>query len=363
MSCECVAGGTGRAKQEPMNLKRVVAVVGLLFAASIGATGCSTADSIDSSDDHLESPKDAPLARFAPYLATLRSAIETPATVEESAQALLASGRPAAFSLQALCRVYGGFEGGIFSELHDDFKALEDGIGAYDKWDGIYQQGVSQHADAATLDRLKKNRDDALVRFSSMLTSRQWRTDGKTPTRLATITKFLDTYKWLPRVEDREEILSWLSKEMSDLKTTKYDMKTLEQGNGLHELRRDLRWVLIEELTLNGMVGLKDAGEKCPVPAYAKIPNDNRYGALRTSAMEPNPCKISQCLVFAAADYVARIGELKDEAEQQVNIEGDSDVVPVSLQPQTQAIYDEMNKNDLFGAYHTELEACRAANK
>ncbi len=346
-----------------MNLKRLFAISSLALATL--AIGCSSQAEVDATEDQVEVAKTAPLARFAPYLRTLKSAIEEPATIEAAADALLAQGRPAAFSLQALARVYGGFDGAgpEFRTLHDAFKSLEDGIGAYDKWAGIYDQAVSEHADKATLDRLEKKRDEARTLFTTKLTRDGWRTEGKSPTRLAQIQKFLDGYKWKPRAGDREQILAWISKELTELDTTRYDMKTLEQGNGLHELRRDLRWILIEQLTLNGLVTLKDAGDKCPAPALAKIPNDNRYGALRGSALETRPCEISACLVFATADFVERLGDLKDQAEQAVNIAGDSDVVPQKLQAATQSTYDEITKSHLLGLYRDEIETCREQNK
>ena len=67
------------------------------------------------------------------------------------------------------------------------------------------------------------------------------------------------------------------------------------------------------------------------------------------------------CLVAAAANAVNDIGNVKDQAEQEVNINGDADVVPVSLQPQSQKLYDGILQNDLFGQYLTQLNACKAA--
>ncbi len=345
-----------------MKLIRAFALSSMLLAAF----GCSVEASSSEETGDAVSAREAPLARFNYFINNLKGTIENAATVEDAANALLASGRPVSFSLQSLCRIYGS-ESDEFGNIRDDFKGLEDGIGQYDKWNGIYQEAVSEKADAATLARLKKTRDDALVTFTKMLTSKGWRTEGGKKTRMTEIEEFLQKFPWQSRKGDREVIFKRLSKELGDIAETTYDMKKLEYGDGVHELRRDIRWVLMEQTTLNGVVILKDRGTKCPIPAYADILNDQdaastRYAQLSSSALEPYACKLSPCVVIAAAKAVDDIGEIKDAAEKAVNIAGDSDVVPVALQAKAQAIYDEVRKNKLIETFQSEIEACRTTN-
>jgi hypothetical protein len=341
-----------------MKTHRLFAVVAASAALLLTSAGCSqTTDNAQSSGEDNLNEADAPLARFAPYLKTLRSALESGQPTDQIAQTLLSSGRPASFSLQALCRLYEK-EDDKFKDLRDDFKGLEDGIGGFDKWNGIYQTAVSQNKDAATLARLKAQSDTALATFSQLLSSKGWiSTDAATPSLAAKHEAWLKSYAWKPRAEDRAVVLKHLSKELDDLATTQYDMKILEVGNGIHELRRDLRWVLIEQLGLNGMVTLNPG--TCAIPAYAQLPVTDRYTALRSSALEPSPCQIDACVVAAAAKTVNDLGALKDQAEEEVNINGDADVVPVRLQPAAQAIYTEVTTNKLFEVYKAQLDACK----
>ncbi|HVH44769.1 MAG TPA: hypothetical protein VM925_20590 [Labilithrix sp.] len=340
-------------------LHRAFALMTSLLVVGVSA-GCSTAgdDSSSSVDQNFEQSV-APLARFAPYLKTLKTTLEAEETVEKIAERLLASGRPATFSLQALCRVYGKADP-QFNVIRDDFKRLEDGIGAYAKWDDLYQAAVSGGKDAATVERLKGQRDEALTRFTKLLTEQQWRTEAGAPTRLKTIEDFLNGFAWQTRAEDRKTVLAHLIDELEDLKSTTYDMKVLEHGDGVHELRRDLRWVLIEQLGLNGMIVVKDANDACPIAAYSALTSASRYTSLRATAVEPDPCRVSLCVVGAAAKAVDEIGNVKDQAETEVNLNGDADVVPERLQAQAQAIYDGMVQNDLIGVYLAELNACKA---
>ena len=341
-----------------MKTHRLFAVVAASAALLLSSAGCSqSSDNAQSSGEDNLNEADAPLARFAPYLKTLRTALESGQSADQIAQTLLSSGRPASFSLQALCRLYEK-EDDTFKKLRDDFKGLEDGIGQFDKWNGIYQTAVSQNKDAATLARLKAQSDSALTTFSQHLSSKGWiSADAATPSLAAKHEAWLKSYAWKARAEDRAVVLKHLSKELDDLATTTYDMKILEVGDGIHELRRDLRWVLIEQLGLNGMVTL-NAGT-CSIPAYAQLPVTDRYTQLRSSALEPSPCQVDACVVAAAAKAVSDLGNLKDQAEEEVNINGDADVVPVRLQPAAQAIYTDITTNKLFEVYKAQIDACK----
>ncbi len=341
-----------------MKTLRLFAVVAASAALLVTSAGCSqSTDNTESSGEDNLNEGDAPVARFAPYLKTLRAALESGQSTDQIAQTLLSSGRPASFSLQALCRLYEK-EDDKFKALRDDFKGLEDGIGGFDKWNSIYQTAVSEHKDAATLARLKAQSDTALTAFSQLLSSKGWiSANAATPSLAANHEAWLKAYAWKKRADDRKVVLTHLSKEADDLATTKYDMKILEVGNGIHELRRDLRWMLIEQLGLNGMVTLNPA--TCAIPAYAALPVTDRYTQLKSSALEPSPCQIDACVVAAAAKTVNDLGDLKDQAEQEVNINGDADVVPVRLQPAAEKIYAEVTANKLFETYKAQLDACK----
>ena len=67
------------------------------------------------------------------------------------------------------------------------------------------------------------------------------------------------------------------------------------------------------------------------------------------------------CGVWLSAKLVDDIGTLKDIVEKQLNIEGDSDLVPEEIKDQVEAIYADMVKNDLPGVWAGELDACKDA--
>lgn len=350
-----------------MKLHNLFAIAAASTTLLFAGAGCSSQadDASVGSGEQNQTNADAPVARFAPHLKSLRGALESGQPVDQIAQTLLGSGRPAAFALQALCRLYEKEDDATFKTMRDDFKALEDGIGQYDKWYTFYQAAVSQGKDKATIDRLKAQADSALKTFSTMLTSRGFinAEDAKKPGLVGKHEEWLKAYKWKSRNEDREVILKHLSKELEDLVETKYDMKILEHGDGVHELRRDIRWILIEQLQVGGMITLKDA-KTCAIPAYASLPLTDRYAQLRSSALEPNPCQVDGCVVAATARAVNNLGDLKDQAEIELNINpGLGDVTPERLQKPAQDLYDDILKNKLFETYKAQIDTCRDALK
>lgn len=305
------------------------------------------------------------MARFSPHLKSLHNALDAK-SAEEAANGLVQSGRMTAFSLQALCRLYSDADP-KFGEMRSDFKGLEDGIGAYDKWKTIYEAALDEKSDEETLARLKKDRDEALATFTKQLVDKGWIKTGDAPSRLDTIDAFLKGYKWLTRDGDRNQVLESISDELKGIKKTTYDMTILEEGDGLHQLRRDIRWVLMESMVVNGLVVYKDDSVKCPLPAYEKLLSapiaTSKYTAFKGSSVEPNPCQLDKCVVLAAAQAVEDLGQLKDQAEREVNIKNGADIVPADLQPRAKAIYDDLVKNNVAGVLKDEVDACQATLK
>jgi len=180
-----------------ITLRRLAAIIPLVVAVASGGYASAAEDSLSATEDHLGESA-APLARFAPYIESLKATLESGRSTDEIAESLLGSGRPTAFNLQALCRLYKKADP-KFDEMQSDFKGLEDGIGEYSKWYEIYRTAQSEGRDAATLDRLAQQKADALASFTKLLTNRQWLTEGGAPTRLQTIEAFLKERIGQPR--------------------------------------------------------------------------------------------------------------------------------------------------------------------
>ena len=163
------------------------------------------------------------------------------------------------------------------------------------------------------LAKLKQKRGAALDDVKALLDDRQWFRPDDGSARLAKMQRHLDDYAWPKYKKDRAAMLAKLVDELKKIKKTDYQFKHLEQGNGLHELRRDLKWIAIEMRVLNGMIVFEKHNDQCPIDAYADLINQpvatSKYSALPPSNTERDVCKIPQCLYLGVADLIeAKIG-------------------------------------------------------
>jgi hypothetical protein len=110
------------------------------------------------------------------------------------------------------------------------------------------------------------------------------------------------------------ELRSWLQK----VADTSLDMYVLQGNHGLHELRRQLRWLPIFAVSLDGLVVTSDKHN--PAKEYRALLTsevaDSPYARLPEPIREDKPIKISRSLFLAAIDLISQLGELKDLGEE-----------------------------------------------
>ena len=118
---------------------------------------------------------------------------------------------------------------------------------------------------------------------------------------------------------------------LDDIDDTDYDMFDLQGQDGLHDFRRDLRWLPIFAEALDGLFVL-DKGHN-PVKEYEKLlisdPADpdfvsdlstSKYVRLPDAELEDKPVKMSLSLYTANMKGVLDFGKLKDRGEAIENI-------------------------------------------
>ena len=313
-----------------------------------------------------EGGRPAQLYRFDPWMDTLRQTIETPDATPDSIADQIVAGpsRISAFNLQGLCRIYGD-EDKMFGKMRDDFKDIEDVIGQWDKYNNVLGKAEEKGKSPEVIAKLEEKLADAREGIKALLVERNWVRDDQGETRLAKIQRHLDEYGWKKYRKDRETVLTYLIDALKSIKETKYNLKHLEEGDGLHELRRDLRWVSIEMRILNGLIGFEKDTQNCPLDAYADLVNqkvaESKYSQLPPSETEPDVCKIPQCLYLGMAEMIEEFGEIKDDAETDVNTSGDEDVsdkVPKKFREKAEKLYSKMTDNRLIDELKDELKKC-----
>lgn len=278
------------------------------------------------------------LSQLEGLLSSDRSAAKVVKNLVDSSEA-----RIAAFNLQALAKIYVSVDP-LFNQLRQDFKSIEDGIGKVDKWDKLNNA-----------DKKKKAADE----FATVLKNGEWTVNGASP-RLARIKESLKKYSWPSRAEDRSFILTQLTADLDKIRTTAFNFGQLEEGNGLHEFRREVRWFTIKARVLNGLLQFR-RGTSCPVDELKPILNSpaasGKYATLPPNPSETNSCAITQCLFVDMSQMVEQMGAIKDEVEQKIG-NTDSDQTPVDLKLRAESLYDAFKRRDTLSRLATDLKAC-----
>jgi len=125
-----------------------------------------------------------------------------------------------------------------------------------------------------------------------------------------------------PKVKpDRQIVLSSLASAADKIANKDYPLDRVEEG--IHELRKDIRWILLYAQSLGGLVVRND--HVCPLPQYQPLTqtklSDSKWGRLPPSVFEPDALEIPGCLYLGLTWHNQNISEAKDIGLWQEHIE------------------------------------------
>jgi hypothetical protein len=253
--------------------------------------------------------------------------------------------RAHAFMLEGLCRLYrvraGKHAKRLLEDQLDVIKELEDAIGAYGY--AMDMQAVVTNADTTRAVEHSRRALDAL------------RTSWATPTRVqAIVLAFAAAIAEAD--DDVRHVRKCLRTLLKDIDDDIADLDMDELEDGIHELRRQLRWIPIVMIALNGLVVLNPKGD--PIPALAALKKTplatSRFGQLPASSLETTPIAVPQSLFLELSRTIDVLGKLKDEgqrAEQQHN-----PTIMAKLHRDAHAIYDALLKMKLVPVLRQQLK-------
>jgi hypothetical protein len=172
-------------------------------------------------------------------------------------------------------------------------------------------------------------------------------------------------------VKDTPFVKRELQQTLKKVRDANYDFTRLEDG--IHELRRQLRWFPMTIDGLDGMIVVRDDPPgKCPVPALEALAGTSaarhKYAnpALRFPAS--HPCAISCCLLWQVSKTIRDLGHLKDDAQGNAAIEAalDEDLDVASgnaVTPEESAratrIRSELYSSHALDALISQISSCR----
>jgi hypothetical protein len=164
--------------------------------------------------------------------------------------------RTTAFILEGLSRIYESLHNKKkFSKLGDDFKKLEDSLGAIDYYDQLALSIQSiDGIDSRYSGYLKQKAIEKTSVANRLLTERKW--IGKKRSRILRMREKLVDVNWLEEKQELERVQKFYHQSIKEIN------KFVEERNGvftkmedeLHEYRRKIRWLSIYPKSLNGAI-------------------------------------------------------------------------------------------------------------
>jgi hypothetical protein len=122
---------------------------------------------------------------------------------------------------------------------------------------------------------------------------------------------------------DRRSLIKELRRWLKTLADTPLDMYVLQGNHGMHELRRQLRWLPICAVSLDGLVITSDRYN--PIEEYRALLTSevarSPFARLPEPLREDRPIEISRSLFLACTQFISQLGELKDAAEDLQGLE------------------------------------------
>jgi len=221
------------------------------------------------------------------------------------------------FYLEALARIYKNIHNKKrFEKMRIAFKTLEDQLGKVDYFDSFIKEFSSQKDfPVVLLENLKQHYNAELNVLLLLMKNDGWLSDDASI--LKWINKKLESADWLTAQEERKEIATVIIQEIEkvndDYTSGKLNFETIE--NGVHEFRRQLRWISIYAQALDGLIQLTMEENTDPQLAgyLTKETLESPFNKLPEPETGVAPIYIRSTNFYALSWLIAESGRLKDE--------------------------------------------------
>lgn len=216
--------------------------------------------------------------------------------------------------IEAIARTYQSH----FKEGSDDYKRLkelfdyaakvEDNLGTLSDIVKLPAVLESAKAPADLINYANKKSARTIPQFIPFLEKFGWSKDLKTLTEMEKLVRKID---W-PGKKDNEVVFTQIAKEAKDIAEKNYPLNDI--NNGVHRLRKDLRWILLEIRGSNGLIVRDD--NSCAISEYQALVNapiaTSKYGVLPPNPRETTSCELNGCIFLAVATHNDNIAVVKD---------------------------------------------------
>lgn len=208
------------------------------------------------------------------------------------------------------------------SALNEQFKALEDGLGAMDYYSGLLKDFNPNKQLTEFKQNLETHRTITAAQMNTLLEQYGWletadnRSDSPKldSSQLQSLQKVFRKIDWLSDQEMSKALKKEYKSALSELKQQlKQPLREVEAD--VHELRRDVRWLSIYPQAFKGFVNLKPSE---PMPeAFAKYATQaivkSPFNQLPQVEGMKHVLHMNTHAYYAMSWLIAELGELKDQ--------------------------------------------------
>lgn len=259
-------------------------------------------------------------ARFEYYLNQLQALLQEAAKEHNPALYLYKNdARTPLFMLEALSRIYRDIHNNKkFNKLRDQFKELEDALGAIDYYDA-YANDFLKHPMVPVHIReyVQGQAREKIQRLNEILSEEKWlQPDG----RLKKIRSKLKDADWLQPKEELQGIRDVYEDAIDDINEflKASGGKFTEMENQVHEFRRALRWLSIYAQALRGCIQITDSGESEQATKEYLTPEvvESKFNIMPDAGDNNWFLLLEKNYFYALSWLIAQLGKLKDEGLQ-----------------------------------------------
>lgn len=221
------------------------------------------------------------------------------------------------FMLESLCRILRDTHDKKFDALYVLFKEQEDQLGEIDYFDSMQKQSAAANLPQPFTAWFTKNYDKALTNFNRLLRKRGW-FDEPERSPLAKIFRLLVATDFNKVKKETKVVAKFLAEQATklqkDILDNEFNFKELEEG--LHEFRRNLRWLSIYPAALAGLAELSEEEKLPELREYctAEIVS-SKYVRLPENETWKKKIKIPAPVFYSISWLVAYTGTVKDKGQ------------------------------------------------
>ncbi|MGQ0504273.1 MAG: hypothetical protein ACT4TC_03060 [Myxococcaceae bacterium] len=231
--------------------------------------------------------------------------------------------RRTVFLLEGLLKMYKPGFGDDVSKLRDDVKKLEDALGGVSLYRGVDGKGLIKTAQdkgmPVAVIRELETKYIAAMNDLTELVAEQWAPNGDEgqSKRIGKLIEKVVDEDFGSYDDDRAYLSKEVAEHIAEIEGIDYDTNDLQGEAGLHELRRQLRWIPVMVEATGGLMQLSETQN--PIPSLSSILDTelakSKYVQLPPADREANPVSLSKSLYTANMQAVLELGKVKDIGE------------------------------------------------